>query len=135
VTAFDVNSWTSAPSSLESPQFLQTVEPRTDADTNLAHVHTVPDPYYVTSALQETNGGKVIRFVHLPAQAIIRIYSASGVLVSVIQHDDPAGGGEETWNVRNRDSRVVASGVYFYHIETPDHRQRVGRFTVINTGS
>ena len=36
--------------------------------------------------------------------------------------------------MRNRDGRIVAAGVYFYHIETPDHRQRVGRFTVINAG-
>jgi hypothetical protein len=26
----------------------------------------------------------------------------------------------------------VASGVYFYHVETPDGRKKIGRFTVVN---
>jgi hypothetical protein len=40
-------------------------------------------------------------------------------------------GGQETWDVRNRNNQVVASGVYFYHVESGDAR-RVGRFTVVN---
>ena len=35
------------------------------------------------------------------------------------------------WDLRNRNEQVVASGVYFYHIESGDAR-RVGRFTVVN---
>jgi hypothetical protein len=33
--------------------------------------------------------------------------------------------------VRNRNNQVVASGVYFYHIESGSAR-RVGRFTIVN---
>jgi len=73
----------------------------------------------------------VLRFVNLPSRAIIRIYSTSGILVAVLPHDDPTDGGEAVWNLRNRNGRWVASGVYFYHIETPAGRVRVGRFTVI----
>jgi hypothetical protein len=79
--------------------------------------------------------------VNLPERAIIRIYSSSGVLVQVLEHNSSThgattdaisvGGGQETWNVRNRNNQVVASGVYFYHIEAGDAR-RVGRFTVVN---
>jgi hypothetical protein len=29
----------------------------------------------------------------------------------------------------------VASGVYFYHVETPDGAERIGRFTVITGGN
>ena len=72
------------------------------------------------------------RCLNLPARAIIRIYSVSGVLVSVIAHDDPAGGGEATWNLRNRNNQFVASGVYFYHVEAPDGKTKIGRFTVVN---
>jgi hypothetical protein len=114
--------------------------------TNLKAVHTVPDPYYVTSEFEQTTDTKFIKFVNLPAKAIIRIYSSSGVLVNVLENpgnscqnfdnlfagaaDNPAGG-ECSWNVRNRNNQVVASGVYFYHIESGDAR-RVGRFTVVN---
>jgi hypothetical protein len=110
-------------------------------DDDLTRVHTVPDPYYVTSGFETTTTDKVIRFVNLPTQAIIRIYSSSGVLVRVLTHnslqrgasdqDVTVLGGEETWDVRNRNNQVVASGVYFYHIEAGGAR-RVGRFTVVN---
>ena len=104
-------------------------------------MHTVPDPYYVTSSFETTSTDKIIKFVNLPTRAIIRIYSSSGVLVRVLDHNSENRGltdeavsvlgGEETWDVRNRNNQVVASGVYFYHIEAGDAR-RVGRFTVVN---
>ncbi|HZH39913.1 MAG TPA: hypothetical protein VFD85_02830 [Gemmatimonadales bacterium] len=97
----------------------------------LAAVHTVPDPYYVTNALEITPSAKVMKFVNLPAQAIIRIYSVSGVLVQVLTHNDPQGGGQQDWDLRSRSNQFVASGVYFYHVETPDGKTKVGRFTVV----
>ena len=100
---------------------------RASTKEDLSLVHTVPDPYYVTNSFETTTTDKIIRFVNLPAQAIIRIYSSSGVLVQVLEHNSTTrgattdavsvGGGQETWNVRNRNNQVVASGVYFYHIE------------------
>jgi hypothetical protein len=103
-----------------------------DAEADLARVHTVPDPYYVTNAMEITTNRKVLKFVNLPTRAIIRIYSVRGVLISVLEHNDPIGGGEIAWNLRNRNDQFVASGVYFYHIETPNGQERVGRFTVVN---
>ena len=98
---------------------------------DLSRVHTVPDPYYVTNAFEQTTDSKIIKFVNLPAKAIVRIYSSSGVLVSLLEHNSTTFGGSLDWNVRNRNNQVVASGVYFYHIEAGDAR-RVGRFTVVN---
>jgi hypothetical protein len=98
---------------------------------DLSRVHTVPDPYYVANALEITANNKVLRFVGLPSRALIRIYSVSGVLVNVIAHDDATLGGEETWNLRNRNNQLVASGVYFYHVETPEGATKTGRFTVV----
>lgn len=99
---------------------------------DLSRIHTVPDPYYVTNQLEITANTKVLRFVNLPDRAVIRIYSTSGILVNVLNHNDPAGGGELVWNLRNRNNQFVASGVYFYHVETPDGREKIGRFTVVN---
>jgi hypothetical protein len=99
---------------------------------NLERIHTVPDPYYVSNALEITANQKVLNFVNLPAQAVVRIYSVSGVLVNVLTHNDPQGGGLLTWNLRNRNNQFVASGVYFYHVEAPDGQTKVGRFTVVN---
>jgi hypothetical protein len=105
---------------------------------DLSRVHTVPDPYYVKSAYEASTEQKVLKFVGLPARAIIRIYSVSGVLVRMLEHDGTryastsrSQGSEFDWDLRNRNNQVVASGVYFYHVEAGDAR-RVGRFTVVN---
>jgi len=103
-----------------------------ESDSVLNHVHSVPDPYYVTDALEITANQKILKFVNLPPTAIIRIYSLSGVLVNVITHNDPGLGGEETWNLRNRNNQFVASGVYFYQVETPAGHKKLGRFTIVN---
>jgi hypothetical protein len=100
-------------------------------DDDLSRVHTVPDPYYVTSQFEQTTDTKIIKFVNLPADCIIRIDSSSGVLVDLIEHHSETLGGSEDWDVRNRNEQFVASGVYFYHLEAGDAR-RVGRFTVVN---
>ena len=101
-------------------------------EDQLELIHTVPDPYYVTNALEQTANTKILRFVNLPQRAIIRIYSLSGVLVNVLEHNDAGLGSEITWNLRNRNNQFVASGVYFYHVETPEGFEKVGRFTVVN---
>jgi len=109
-----------------------TVDPTKTTDAALARVHTVPDPYYVTTALEATANTKILKFVNLPARCIVRIYSVSGVLVQVLTHNDAGGGSDLTWNLRNRNNQFVASGVYFYHVETPDGKSTVKRFTVVN---
>jgi hypothetical protein len=100
-------------------------------EQSLSRVHTVPDPYYVTSEFEQTTDTKVIKFVNLPQDAIVRIYSSSGVLVNLLEHHSTTFGGALDWNVRNRNNQVVASGVYFYHIESGNAR-KVGRFTIVN---
>ena len=96
---------------------------------SLDQVHTVPDPYYVQPFTRESPR---LSFVNLPPQAVIRIYSLSGVVVEVIEHNPADFAGEAFWDVTNRAGRQVASGVYFYHVETPEGLERVGRFTIIN---
>jgi hypothetical protein len=108
-----------------------------NAPTNLdlTKIHTIPDPYYVTNAYEVDYTAKVIKFVNLPTQATIRIYSSSGILVRVLNYsstdpgNDPTGGMLD-WNVRNRSDQVVASGVYFYHVESGDARH-IGRMTIV----
>ncbi len=105
------------------------------SSADLKQVHTVPDPYYVTNGYEQSTDNKVIKFVNLPRSAIVRIYSSSGVLVNVLEHSSTTFGGELSWNVRNRNNQVVASGVYFYHIESNDggsSAKRTGRMTIVN---
>jgi hypothetical protein len=98
----------------------------------LDQVHTVPDPYYITNQFESSPSGKIIKFVNLPNQAVVRVYSTSGVLVRVLEHNSSQFSGSLDWDVRNRNNQVVASGVYFYHIESPSGARRVGRMTIVN---
>jgi hypothetical protein len=94
----------------------------------------VPDPYYATSQFDLSPASKELKFVGLPAKATVRIYSMSGVLVDMISHEDASGGGSTPWDLRNRSGQYVASGVYFFHVSTPEGKTHVGKFTVINSG-
>ena len=101
------------------------------SNLDLTTIHTVPDPYYVTDGYEVDYNSKVIKFVNLPTTATIRIYSSSGVLVRVLNYEAAELGGMLDWNVRNRNNQVVASGVYFYHVESGDARF-IGRMTIVN---
>jgi len=109
------------------------VTARADVATNtdLSRVHTVPDPYYVRSAFELGPSSKELRFVNLPNQAIVRIYTLNGTLVRVLTHDEIQGGGELKWDLRNRNNQFVASGVYFYVVEGPDGKTKTGKFTIV----
>jgi hypothetical protein len=113
-------------------QIAYTVSNAATAPTNvtLNSVHTVPDPYYVTNSYENSVDNKIIKFVNLPQHAIIRIYSASGVLIQVLEHKSSTSS-EEVWDVRNRGGQFVASGVYFWHVEAGSAR-RIGRMTIVN---
>jgi len=100
------------------------------ASDDIANVHPVPDPYYITSEFETSASDNRIEFVNLPQTAIIRIYSSSGVLVDLLEHSSDQAGGSVSWSVRNRNNQAVASGVYFFHVESNDQR-RVGRMTIV----
>lgn len=134
-SAYTFNGPAIRPALVPGLQFVIDIQRAFSVDTavsgDLSKVHTVPDPFYVTNALAVSADTQHIEFVHLPTRAIIRIYSVSGRLVALLTHNDVTGGGQEDWNVRSRDGKPVASGVYFYQVEGPDHRTKVGRFTVV----
>ena len=137
VTAFDVNSLASGPASLESTS-LEPIAvvpgPRVAAEeADLRRIRVAPDPYYGASIYDLGPADRNLRFFNLPPQASIRIFTASGILVDVLNHDDPSSA-TATWDMRNRTGLMIASGVYFYHVTTPDGREHIGRFTVIHSG-
>ena len=103
--------------------------------TDLAQVHTVPDPYLASSRYDLAPSTKQLMFVNLPPRATVRIYSVSGILVDILNHEDPSGGGRAVWDVRNRNNQFVASGVYFFHVVTPEGDEHVGKFTILNRSS
>lgn len=49
----------------------------------------------------------------------------------MIAPNDPTGGGEATWDLKSRSGKYVASGVYFFLVETADQPRKLGRFTLV----
>ena len=102
---------------------------------DLTNVHTVPDPFLSSSQYDLGTTEHRISFVNLPAEATIRIYTLTGILVDVVDHSDSSGGGRADWDLRNRNDNFIASGVYFFNVATPDGDEYVGKFTVVNFGA
>lgn len=112
-------------------------------DERLSVVRVVPNPYIVSSPLDPGPGDKSVLFTGLPSECTIRIYTISGVLVNVLEHGpgvpestfgafDP-GGGTRSFNLTNRFGRLMASGTYYFHVESRGTgKKHIGKFSIIN---
>ncbi|MEM6800013.1 MAG: hypothetical protein AAF696_01350 [Bacteroidota bacterium] len=116
--------------------------------------YVYPNPYYAradwegSSSFEEDR--KVI-FANLPQKAEIRIYSLSGDLIDVIQHDENYNGsdtrwhetysnpeetvfsgGEHAWDLLSADNQIIARGLYlFVVIDKQTDKKKRGKFVVI----
>jgi len=104
----------------------------------LDDIKVVPNPYIVSSTFEQlgmfSGGTKVnkLQFTHLPQQCTIRIFNLRGVLLDVIEHDSAIDNGSEFWDLRPRaNDKLVAFGMYIYHIDAPGIGEKIGRFGVI----
>lgn len=102
----------------------------TQAANELKNISVVPNPYFASYDVRSetTAGQSILTFQRLPGTCTIRIYTLAGDLVETLEHN--SGDGEENWDLLSSDSRQVASGVYFYHVES-DFGEFLGRFSVV----
>ena len=101
----------------------------TNAASALSNIKVVPDPYYAIASQWETTPGETnLQFQNLPDVCTIRIYTLSGSLVRTLEHDDQTG--TEEWNLQTEAQRLVASGIYIYHVESR-YGDHMGRFAVV----
>jgi hypothetical protein len=106
------------------------------ATETLEQVYVVPNPFLVRSGLGGTTGsgtgdaGAKIGFYNLPKHCTIRIISYSGQLVQTISHDSELYSTEYFQVTRN--NQLMASGLYFFVVETPDGKRTHGKFVIIH---
>lgn len=94
-----------------SPEMTTDSEP--DAMPRAALLHqNVPNPF---------NPATIIRFeLAVRARVRLAVFDVQGRLIrTLVDSELPAGGNEILWNGRDDRDRRVASGVYFYRLETP----------------
>ncbi|MGC9365850.1 MAG: hypothetical protein ACP5FK_02275 [bacterium] len=79
-----------------------------------------------------TEHSRRISFINLPEECTIRIYTLTGDLVKVLEHDGSENNsGTEDWNLISNDTQLIASGIYLYAVEEPGGNTQVGKFVVI----
>lgn len=107
-------------------------------DTGLmGRIFAVPNPYRTgtsaeTSPFYHNFPDGNIKFINIPAEVDIKIFTVSGDLVWETHHSDPTGeNGVVSWNVKNKHGQDVGSGVYIYRCEGPDGSNMYGRLVVI----
>jgi hypothetical protein len=99
------------------------------AAADLSRIRVVPDPYYALAPEWEVIPGETnIQFQNLPDICTIRIYTMSGDLIRTLEHDNQSG--TEEWNLQTEAQRLVASGIYIFHVES-QYGDHLGRFAVV----
>lgn len=101
-------------------------------EITLDDVAVVPNPYIAFSQFQSefgTTDARKVRFINLPPEASIRVYTITGVLLDTIEHTD--GTGFEFWDLRTDEEVEVGYGIYIWVVTTPDGKKQIGRLGVI----
>jgi len=100
----------------------------------LSRIRVVPNPYLVSSLYEEEFGVlrrepiRQLKFINLPAQCTITIFTLDGDKVQTIEH--ASGDGTETWNMKGSGGREIAPGIYIYMVKS-ESAEKIDRFAVI----
>jgi hypothetical protein len=136
-TAFRIRTMKQKPATYADKLMFTAAAARTNADavtSQLSRVRVVPNPYMVSSLYEEEflvyrrEPIRQLKFINLPGQCTIRIFTIDGDIVKVIDH--MSGDGTETWNMKGDGGREIAPGIYIYQVKT-DSAERIDRFAVI----
>ena len=91
----------------------------------LDQIGVVPNPYYSYSTYETLSQLETkVRFVNVPANTVISIYTVDGTLVRRL---GPTTGSSTTvdWDLHNHNGLPIAGGMYLIHVEVPNIGYRV----------
>ena len=71
-----------------------------------------------------------MRFTNLPQECRISIFTITGEIVKVIERSSQFDG-NEWWDMRTVNNQEVAPGLYIYHVESNNGKEKIGKFAVI----
>ncbi len=100
------------------------------AEDALDLIGIVPNPYMGVSAYETDNLDRIARFINLPDEVTIRIYTVSGTLIRTLRKDGPARSLD--WDLNTHNQLPVASGMYLIHVDAPGIGEKVLKFGVVN---
>lgn len=116
---------------------LKSLKMEVDAREDVSRIYAVPNPYRSGgSRLTTANYHNFpdppdgwIRFVNVPVNSRVNVYTLAGDLVWNTVHEGP--GGNVEWDTNNRNNQAVASGVYIYRVEDSKGQSMYGRIVII----
>jgi hypothetical protein len=116
------------------PELFKRVSVSVEPQNRLIKVYAVPNPYRSGSSVYTTPNyhnypDDKIRFVNVPADCKLAVYTAAGDLVWETEHHSQTGNIE--WDVKNESGQDVASGIYIYKLEDTGGGSVYGRLIVI----
>jgi len=85
---------------------------------NASDVRVFPNPFREVSGFPTSGEESSIVWTNLPGQATVRIFTSSGELVKTIKHESTTSG-QVVWNQLSDARQRVASGIYFWTVESP----------------
>ena len=105
------------------------------AESALDLIAITPNPYRGVAEYETASSENIARFVNLPPQATIRIFTMSGTLVRTLVKTNPSMTTID-WDLRTEAALPVASGIYLIHVEARDSGgtvigERVLKFGVV----
>ncbi len=124
----------------------------TKADSILAFINVVPNPYYGYSGYEISEFSNLIRITNLPAKAVITIYSLDGKFIRrytrAEEPQNPFNTGDFVnlanrgipkrqiypdldWDMKNGEGIPVASGTYLIHVDAGPLGQRTVKSFII----
>ncbi|HKL39478.1 MAG TPA: hypothetical protein VJ894_02310, partial [Cryomorphaceae bacterium] len=102
------------------------VNQQTVAEESLNLIDIVPNPYYAYSSYEQSRVDNRVKFVNLPSECKIQIFTVNGTLVRILEKDNPNTFLE--WDLRNEAFIPVAGGMYLIHVSVPGVGDRVLKF-------
>ena len=97
--------------------------------SEIAQINVFPNPYFGQNLEEIDSFRRFVTFTHLPQSGVtIRIFTVAGHLVKKIIHNN--GSSMERWDLNNRDSIPIASGMYIAHIDLGGGRSRILKLAV-----
>ena len=96
------------------------------AEEALDLIDIVPNPYYAYSSYEQSRVDNLVKFVNLPPECKIQIFTMNGTLIRVLEKDNPNTFLE--WDLRNEAFIPVAGGMYLIHVGVPGVGERVLKF-------
>ena len=106
--------------------------------STMKEIRVVPNPYVATNVMEPSvsnqflNQRRRLLFTNIPAQATIKIFTVSGVLVDEINVNNSPQDGAVHWDMLTREGLEIAAGMYLYHVESlATGDKKLGKFAVI----